>query len=114
MSLPRRPIAALALLGALAAVAAGCGETTIDHVKAEETVKASLESKREGFGRKVASVECPSGVAVEPGTTFECQVRFADGKSAQAVMLIRTSNADLNLKDLLPHMVAREHENGSK
>ncbi len=114
MSPFRRSIAALTLLGALAVLAYGCGETVIDNVKAADTLKASLESKQEGFGRKVQSVECPSGVKVEVGTKFECTVTFADGKTAHAVMKIRDSEADLNLEDLVPHTVATESENGSK
>ncbi|HEX3736470.1 MAG TPA: hypothetical protein VHV53_02920, partial [Solirubrobacterales bacterium] len=67
MTLPRpRPApAALALVlaGSAALVLAGCGGgTDVDYVKASETVRASLESKRQGFGTEVESVDCPGGV----------------------------------------------------
>src|SRR6201986_1124510 len=70
---PRRALAAVALIAIAALLVAGCGGGgDVDRVKASETVKASLESKREGLGAEVESVDCPSGVAVDPGTHFEC------------------------------------------
>ncbi|HVT00089.1 MAG TPA: DUF4333 domain-containing protein [Solirubrobacterales bacterium] len=102
---PRRAFAPLALaVGAAALLVAGCGGSTdVDHVKAAETVRASLESKRQGFGTEVESVDCPSGVEVEPGTYFECTVRLGDGKVAYARLKIRDEQADLNLESLSPH-----------
>ena len=77
----------------------GCGGgTDVDYTKASETVRASLESKREGFGAGVESVECPSGVKVDPGTHFECTVRCPDGKVAYAQAPIRDAKADLSLE----------------
>jgi chromosome condensin MukBEF MukE localization factor len=103
-----RAIAALALLGALALLAAGCGGgTDVDYQKASETVRASLESKREGFGTRVENVDCPKDVKVEPGTEFECTVRYPDGKVAYALLKIRTNEADLNLETLSPHPLLR-------
>ncbi len=99
-----RPLTALALLGTLALLVAGCGGgTDVDFTKASETVRASLESKGEGLGVPVENVDCPQGIAVEPGTTFECTVRFPDGKVAYALLKIRTKEADLNLESLSPH-----------
>jgi Domain of unknown function (DUF4333) len=103
-----RTIVALALLGALALLATGCGGgTDVDFTKASETVRASLESKREGFGAPVENVDCPSGVKVEPGLKFECTVRYADGKVAYALLKIRTDEADLNLESLSPRPLLR-------
>ena len=97
----RRVLAVLALLLAAAILVAGCGGgTEVDPTKASETVRASLESTREGFGTEVEAVDCPSGVKVEPGTHFECEVRWPDGKVAYAQLKIRDEQADLNLESL--------------
>jgi len=106
---PRRLSAAVAALLIAALFVAGCGGgTDVDYVKASETVRASLESKREGFGTEVESVDCPSGVAVDPGTYFECVVRFAPGKVAYARLKIRDEQADLSLEALSPHPFRHE------
>jgi chromosome condensin MukBEF MukE localization factor len=103
-----RLTSALALAAALALLVAGCGGgTDVDYQKASETVRASLESKREGFGAPVENVDCPKGVEVEVGTEFECTVRFPDGKVAYALLKVRTEKADLNLESLSPHPFAR-------
>jgi chromosome condensin MukBEF MukE localization factor len=103
-----RTTTALAVLAALALLAAGCGGgTDVDYQKASETVRASLESEREGFGAPVENVDCPKGVAVEAGTQFECTVRYPDGKVAYALLKIRTDEADLNLESLSPHPFRR-------
>jgi hypothetical protein len=104
----RRASAALALTGALALLVAGCGGSTdVDYQKASETVRASLESKREGFGGPVENVDCPKGVKVEVGTEFECSVLYPDGTVAYALLKIRTDEADLNLESLSPHPFLR-------
>lgn len=98
-----RPVTLLALLATAAILLAGCGGgTEVDPTKASDTIRASLESKREGFGTKVESVDCPDGVKVEPGTHFECTVRWPDGKVAYAQLLIRDAEADLSLESLDP------------
>jgi hypothetical protein len=98
-----RPITLLAALASLALLVAGCGGgTNVDPTKASDTIRASLESSREGFGTKVESVDCPGGVKVEPGTGFECTVRWPDGKVAYAQLLIRDAKADLSLESLSP------------
>jgi Domain of unknown function (DUF4333) len=91
----------VSLVAALALLVAGCGGgTDVDFTKAEETIKASLESSREGFGVPVTSVECPSGVEVNPGTHFECRVEFPGGKIAYAKVRIRDQKADLSVESL--------------
>ena len=103
-----RTIIVLALVGTLALLAAGCGGgTDVDFTKASETVRASLESKGEGFGAPVENVDCPQGVKVEPGLKFECTVRYPGGKVAYALLKIRTDEADLNLESLSPHPFLR-------
>ena len=97
----RRPLTICALILTLAVLVAGCGGgTDVDRTKASETIRASLESKREGFGTEVEAVDCPGGVKVEPGTHFECEVRWPDGKVAYAQLKIRDAEADLNLESL--------------
>jgi chromosome condensin MukBEF MukE localization factor len=103
-----RIITVLALVGVLTLLVAGCGGgTDVDYQKASETVRASLESKREGFGGEVENVDCPKGVKVEVGTKFECTVRYPGGKVAYALLKIRTDEADLNLESLSPHRFLR-------
>jgi hypothetical protein len=103
-----RTSTALALLGTVALLVAGCGGSTdVDFTKASETVRASLESKREGFGAPVENVDCPKGVKVEPGLKFECTVRYPGGKVAYALLKIRTDEADLNLESLSPRPLLR-------
>lgn len=103
-----RTIPALALLAVLSLLVAGCGGgIDVDYQKASETVRASLESKREGFGAPVENVDCPKGVKVEVGTEFECTVRYPGGKVAYALLKIRTGEADLNLESLAPHPFLR-------
>lgn len=88
-------------MGVLALLVAGCGSgTDVDFTKASETVRASLESKREGFGAPIENVDCPQGVKVEPGAQFQCTVRYPDGKVAYALLKIRTDEADLSLVSL--------------
>jgi hypothetical protein len=100
---PRRALAVLALLVTGALLLGGCGGgTDVDSTKASDTVRASLESRGEGFGTKVESVDCPSGVKVEPGTHFECTVHFPDGVVAYAQLRIRDAKADLTLETLSP------------
>lgn len=107
MSFPRTSIV-LAILVALTVLVAGCGSgTDVDYQKASETVRASLESKGEGFGAPVENVDCPKGVKVEVGTEFECTVLYPDGKVAYALLKIRTAEADLNLESLAPHPFLR-------
>lgn len=98
-----RALPAFALATVIVLLVAGCGGgTDVDSVKASETVRASLESRHEGFGTKVESVDCPSGVKVEPGTHFECTVRWPDGTVAYAQLKIRDDKADLNFETLTP------------
>jgi hypothetical protein len=103
-----RTIIVLGLLGTLGLLVTGCGGgTDVDFTKASETVRASLESKGEGFGVPIENVDCPQGVKVEPGLKFECTVRYPDGKVAYALLKIRTDEADLDLESLAPHPFLR-------
>lgn len=99
MSLFVRVSAAMALLAAVALLAAGCGETVIDSAKTEGAIEENLEKS---VGQKVSSVECPSGVEVKAGTSFDCAVSLAGGKKETATLKIINSNADVEVTDLKP------------
>ncbi len=96
-ALPR--LGAALAVAAVALAAAGCGSTVIDQQKVEEQVK---ESSEKISGAKVSSVECPSGVKVEPGATFACSVKFSSGKEETAQLKIRDKEADLDFEALSP------------
>lgn len=90
-----------ALLGAAAVVAAlafiGCGETVIDATKTEEALEANLSKS---LNQKVASVNCPSDIEVEKGTTFNCSVKLQKGQEQTATLKILNSDADVSVINL--------------
>jgi NAD(P)H-hydrate repair Nnr-like enzyme with NAD(P)H-hydrate epimerase domain len=99
MSLLSRSGALLAL--ALAAfLIAGCGETVIDDAKTEAAIEENLQKS---VGQKVSSVDCPSGVEVKAGKTFDCAVSLAGGKKETATLKILNSDADVEVTDLQPN-----------
>jgi hypothetical protein len=91
-----RCAAAIAIISA-ALVIAGCGGTTIDRVKLEDTTQASLEGS---LHEKIKNVDCPSGLSVDPGSTFTCDVIFPDGNQMTATLEIRDKEADLTIVGL--------------
>lgn len=86
-------------LVAVAVLAVGCGETVIDSAKMEDQLKASLSNS---LGEKVVSADCPSGIEVEKGTTFDCQIKPAKGAEQVATIEIRNQNADTSVINLRP------------
>jgi hypothetical protein len=94
-----RRAGALAVLLAVALVAAGCGETVIDDVKAEGAIKSNLEKS---LHEKITNVDCPADEKVETGKTFSCTVKFSDGKQADATLKILNEDADVSLVGLKP------------
>jgi major membrane immunogen (membrane-anchored lipoprotein) len=86
----------LPLLGVLVALAllSGCGETVVDNTKTADTLKAELEKTTP---EKITSVDCPSGVEVDPGKTFECTVKIKGGGEKKAKIEITDKEADLRL-----------------
>ena len=91
-------LAALAApLAAAALFTAGCGETVIDAAKTEAAIEQNLQRST---GQKVSSVECPSGVEVEAGATFECTVDLAGGGVETATLKIINSDADVEVTNL--------------
>ncbi len=49
---------------------------------------------------KIKDVDCPSGLSVDPGTTFECDVIFRDGQPKAATLEIRNKDADISIVGL--------------
>lgn len=93
-------IGALAVLVAVAGLTVvGCGETVIDDVKTEAAIEQNLTRS---VGQKVSSVECPSGVEVKTGATFDCTVSLAGGKQEMATLKILNEDADVEVTDLRP------------
>jgi Domain of unknown function (DUF4333) len=98
MSLLRRSVA-LATLAVAGLLAVGCGETVIDDVKAEGAIQSNLEKS---LREKIRSVDCPADQEVEPGRTFVCTVKIADGNQATATLKILNEDADVSLVGLKP------------
>jgi NAD(P)H-hydrate repair Nnr-like enzyme with NAD(P)H-hydrate epimerase domain len=96
MSLLSR-IGAIAALAIAVFVAGGCGETVIDSAKTEAAIEQNLENS---VGQKINSVDCPSGVEVKAGTTFDCTVSVAGGKQETATLKIINSDADVEVTNL--------------
>jgi NAD(P)H-hydrate repair Nnr-like enzyme with NAD(P)H-hydrate epimerase domain len=90
---------AIAVLFAVASLAVGCGGTNLDLSKTEDQIQANIENTRD---TKVASVDCPSGVAVDPGATFSCTVHLSGGDTATATLRIRDEDANLDFVNLQP------------
>jgi NAD(P)H-hydrate repair Nnr-like enzyme with NAD(P)H-hydrate epimerase domain len=90
---------ALVALVLVAVSAIGCGDTVIDDVKTEDVLEQNVESS---LGKKVTAVDCPSGVEVEKGKTFDCVLTLAGGKEETATMKILNEDADIELADLKP------------
>jgi NAD(P)H-hydrate repair Nnr-like enzyme with NAD(P)H-hydrate epimerase domain len=91
--------ALVALTVAAGLLAAGCGETVIDDVKTEQAIEQNLQ---DSLGRNVAAVDCPSGVEVESGATFDCAVSLAGGKQETATLKILNEDADVEVTNLKP------------
>ena len=63
----------------------------IDSTKTEEQLQANLSKS---LGEKVSSVDCPSDIKVEKGTTFNCSVKLQKGEDQTVTLKIRNSDAD--------------------
>jgi hypothetical protein len=109
-------LARLALGAALLAPAwsaLGCGGTVIDTSKIEAQAKSELEKNlpaRPESGKsgkelqkelgisvheEITSVDCPSGVDVNPGSTFDCTVTFGNGNKGTETFRIENKDADV-------------------
>ena len=91
----RRPIVpgvAVTLLAA--AICSGCGQKVVDDQKLEAQITANLEGRT---AVRIASVICPTRVAVEPGRRFDCVATARDGRKARVSVLIRNADADVTI-----------------
>jgi hypothetical protein len=93
----KRGIAAVICIVAVALAASGCGGTVIDSAKLEATVQSSLERS---LHEKITAVDCPSDQAVNPGSTFSCNVTFSDARRESAKLKIRNKDADISIVGL--------------
>jgi uncharacterized protein DUF4333 len=91
---------AVLALPLLVFLAVGCGGTVIDDAKTEAAIEQNLE---DSVGQKVSSVDCPSGVEVEPEATFDCTVSLAGGEEETATLKILNEDADVEVTDLKPN-----------
>jgi uncharacterized protein DUF4333 len=89
----------LAALVVVALLVVGCGETVIDDVKTEDAIEKNL---RASFGERLSKVECPSGVEVKTGTTFDCAVKRSDGTEETVKLKILNEDADVEMVKLVP------------
>lgn len=90
---------ALAALALAVFLAAGCGGTILERGNTEDQIEAEVEKTRK---MKVASVDCPSDVEVEPKTQFTCTVHLVDGGTETATLLIRDEDANISFLNLKP------------
>lgn len=97
MSRAVRCVAPLAMI-AIALSMAGCG-TVVDQAKLEAATQSSLE---DSLHEKINSVDCPSGLSVDPGTTFDCDLILRDGQQKTATLEIRNEDADISIVGLKP------------
>jgi NAD(P)H-hydrate repair Nnr-like enzyme with NAD(P)H-hydrate epimerase domain len=94
LSSRRRGLAALILAAVLLA---GCGGVDLDASKMQDQLEAYVENIEKA---KVSSVDCPSGVEVKAGNTFECSVSLDNGKKGTITVKILNSDADTAVTDL--------------
>jgi NAD(P)H-hydrate repair Nnr-like enzyme with NAD(P)H-hydrate epimerase domain len=90
-------LAAVLSLAVAAVLVVGCGETVIDAAKTEDAIEQNLQKST---GQKISSVDCPSGVEVERGATFECEVSLAEGKQEIVSLKILNDDADVAVTDV--------------
>jgi NAD(P)H-hydrate repair Nnr-like enzyme with NAD(P)H-hydrate epimerase domain len=95
-----RRLLTIPLAVALAAVIAGCGQTTIDQKGAETLARKIANSGQV----KLKSVSCPSGLKAKKGADFDCKLEWADGAKGTITLHqlddkghVRTSGADIHV-----------------
>jgi hypothetical protein len=95
-----RRLLTVPLAVALAAMIAGCGETTIDQKGAENLARKVANSGQV----KLKSVSCPSGLKAKKGANFDCDLVYADGAKGTITLHqlddkghVRTTGADIHI-----------------
>jgi hypothetical protein len=84
------PICVLAAVAGL--VLAGCGGgTELDSGKLEETLPHDL---RHAVNEPIKSASCPSGIKVEKGNEFTCEIVLASGEKKTAKLKLLNEEAD--------------------
>jgi hypothetical protein len=73
-----RGLAVRAGVGACLALAACGGTTTLDADDLEEQLRVQL-SEDAGVDADAVTVQCPSGIELEAGRTFECELTAPNG-----------------------------------
>jgi hypothetical protein len=81
----------MSLAAASALVLAGCGGTELDSQKLEEALPKDLSTV---VSSPIKSASCPSGIEVEKGKTFTCEVVLADGKKKTVKLRFLNDDAD--------------------
>jgi hypothetical protein len=84
----RRTLLVFVLVAAAIALA-GCTKK-IDTSKAEQSIKAGLDSKARR-GITIASVRCPGDINVKKGNNFACTVTATNGRTA-SVKVVQTDD----------------------
>lgn len=88
-----------------AALLAGCGTTTIDSGKAEDTIKKAVVQQA---GAKVKGITCPAGKEAKAGDTFTCAVTGSDGSKGDAIVTEKDDKG--NVRVSAPFVHPREIE----
>jgi hypothetical protein len=79
---------------------AGCGGTELDSKKLEEALPHDLAPV---VSSPIKSASCPSGVDVEKGKKFSCEIVLANGKTETAHLKLTNDNADYEFLSLSPN-----------
>lgn len=66
----------------------------IDSSKIEDQLEAYVGKSQE---ERVSSVDCPSGIEVKAGNTFDCTVNLAGSKDETVTVKILNSDADTEI-----------------
>lgn len=84
-------LSVLAVIALLLVVAiAGTSHTKISKSKSERFVSEILNPKPE-------SVVCPDGITARANTTYECQVRYADGSRGTVTVHVRDGEGNVTI-----------------
>jgi Domain of unknown function (DUF4333) len=89
----------IALGAASLLVLAGCGGTVLDSKSFEETLPHDL---RTVVPAPIVSASCPSGVEVEKGKRFSCEITLKGGRKETAHLRLTDEKADYEFISLSP------------